>query len=62
MFDAENIVIAPFFTNQPNFITSEIVSGEVKYVEETEEDAELGGMIVLIECADPDMIDIFTQY
>ena len=30
------------FLRQPNFIASEIVSGEVKYVEETEEDAELG--------------------
>ena len=28
LFDAENIVIAPFFTNQPNFITNEIVSGD----------------------------------
>ena len=53
LFDAENIVIAPFFTNQPNFITSKIVSGEVKFIKETEEDTELEGKIVLIESADP---------
>ena len=50
-----------FSQNQPNFITSEIVSGEVKYVEETEEDAELGGKIVLIESADPGYDWIFSH-
>ena len=61
LFDAENILIAPFFTNQPNFITSEIVSGEVKYIEETEEYAELEGKIVLIESADPGYDWIFSH-
>ena len=61
LFDAENIVIAPFFTNQPNFITSKIVSGEVKFIKETEEDTELEGKIVLIESADPGYDWIFSH-
>ena len=61
LFDAENIVIAPFFTNQPNFITNEIVSGEIKYIKELEEDTELEGKIVLIESADPGYDWIFSH-
>lgn len=60
LFDAENVVIAPFFTNQPNFITNKIVSGEVKYIKEFKEDADLTGKIVLIESADPGYDWIFS--
>ena len=61
LFDAENILVAPFFTNQPNFITGEIVSGEVKFIEDAEEDIDLEGKIVLIESADPGFDWIFSH-
>jgi len=61
LFDAENIVVAPFFTNQPNFITSKIVSGEVHYIRESEENAEIEDKIVLIESADPGYDWIFSH-
>ncbi len=61
LFDAENIVIAPFFTNQPNFITNKIVSGELKFIKEIDEDTDLRDKIVLIESADPGYDWIFSH-
>jgi glutamine kinase len=61
LFDAENIFVAPFFTNQPNFITSKIVSGEVRYIRESGENAEIENKIVLIESADPGYDWIFSH-
>ena len=60
LFDAENTLVAPFFTNQPNFITNGIVSGPVKFIDEAEKNADLDGKIVLIESADPGFDWIFS--
>ena len=60
IFDPENMLIAPFFTNQPNFITQKQVTGESIVISEMDNQIDLTGKIVLIESADPGYDWIFS--
>ena len=61
MHDLEGIHIVPFQVTQPNFITSNKVTGQTHELNLNDYISELKGKIILLESADPGYDWIFSQ-
>ncbi|MBI4931328.1 MAG: adenylyltransferase/cytidyltransferase family protein [Bacteroidetes bacterium] len=61
LFSEKDFVTVPSYITKPNFITDEIIEGEVIFLENTGKDIVIENKIVVVEKADPGYDWIFTK-